>query len=119
MLVAKESGLPATEEEKAQLKSVRFRFKGDSLLINDSPDRPGIAAKIALNSTSEPKSFDMTTGFTANGSGLTTEGIYKFEGDLLVLAMAQPKEARPKDFTAKAPKGGKGGVMVTRLKEVQ
>ena len=69
---------------------------------------PVVVAKIKLNETKSPKWIDAELD-----GGATWAGIYKFEGDNLIIAFGA-EDKRPKEFTPK--NAGLQGYLVLKKK---
>lgn len=153
-LVAFETARPGEGPGPDKIKAIRLTFTGEKLVIGVGVDyRTNFL--VALDSSKEPKRMTVTEidqfgrptgGVTTAKSGGTqrigsaaktgsvdplarSEWIYKFEGDVLILAVADPGQPAPTDFTPRtfapastakgaAPASPPGGrVDIVRLKK--
>ncbi|MCE9563636.1 MAG: TIGR03067 domain-containing protein [Planctomycetes bacterium] len=128
-----------TEEERA---IVRVAFEGDKMRFAENPKQRQDKLAISLNEGADPKTITLTQldadgqprQVTIAGKNLPnrSEWIYKFDGEILVLAVTGPEGKRPTEFKAKpavgrppafGPKGPIGGegfvpaVDIVRLKK--
>lgn len=111
----------------AELKDILIVVKGNRITATHAKEKGGVAALFALDPTKNPKEVDapevfVTEGHEERAMPMPGRGIYKFEGDELVIALAvsmgKDKDLpRPTEFKAKA--GGRSGVIVVHLKKKQ
>jgi uncharacterized protein (TIGR03067 family) len=84
----------------ANLGMVKTRFK-DKSYTQTVAGAEVETGTYALDPSKDPKTIDMKI-LTGNDAGKDQPGIYKFDGELLVLCMAQPGEkTRPGSFETK------------------
>jgi RNA polymerase sigma factor (sigma-70 family) len=96
---------------------MRLVIKGDKLTLgrNDGHDATG---SVRVDSTKRPKEIDLITTHPA-GDLLTNPGIYKFEGDKLIICYAPHLDAgqlRPTEFET-AKEGGRLWALVRSAEE--
>jgi uncharacterized protein (TIGR03067 family) len=107
-----DAGAPIEDLKLEELLKTRFQFQGERLSIVDGKHWERMS--ISLQEKSDPKVMVMTElnekgeperiMVTANKSldPKKQEWIYKFEGDLLVIAIAKDEGARPTEFKGRA-----------------
>jgi len=118
-----DSGSPGEGMPKEIVEKMRLAFKGDKLYFFESAEEfqpasyvvdvkqdPRHLNTIKLDDKGQPqKSIDFKDGKMSEGPAKADLGIYKFDGDKLVVAMGDNSN-RPKDFKAvpeKKPEPGK------------
>jgi uncharacterized protein (TIGR03067 family) len=84
--------------------------KGDAYTIHRFRTKAG-SGTFKLDASKTPKQIDMTPD---GGKAGTIEGIYKFDGDKLVMCYAGPKGKRPTAFESKE---GSGATLAVWVKE--
>jgi uncharacterized protein (TIGR03067 family) len=116
---------PADERQEDALKDVAVVVQGDRVTITHPKEKESIAASFTLDPMKTPKELDITD-VTVSGGGeeeqksAHTRGIYKFEGDELVLALTLGNGKdfpRPTEFSPSADKANRRGVFVFHLKK--
>jgi uncharacterized protein (TIGR03067 family) len=91
-----------------QIGMVKTRFK-DKTYSQSLAGKEVETGGFSIDSSKDPKTIDMKI-LTGNDAGKNQPGIYKFEGEQLILCVAQPgSEMRPKSFETK----GTGNAMIT------
>jgi len=116
LIVALEMGgekLPADLIDKAPEADRTISIKGDKLIANKSGKEDSITIKLDPSKTPA----QITTTENKNGKTETSYGIYKLDGDTLVICMVEGgKEAdRPKEF--KTSKESKAILMTLKKKK--
>lgn len=61
---------------------------------------PKVAGTYTADATKSPPQIDMTPG-AGKYKGMTLKGVYKLDGDVLVVAFAEPGQPRPTDTEPK------------------
>ncbi|MBP3955025.1 TIGR03067 domain-containing protein [Gemmata sp. G18] len=88
------------EPEELKVKDdYRVTFKGDKVTFGDRP-----AIKFKLGPMKDPKWFDIYVELEEGGEELFGPGIYKLDGEMLIIATVTESEGavfkpRPKNFT--------------------
>jgi uncharacterized protein (TIGR03067 family) len=93
--------------EKADAKKIagwKLTVAGDRMTTREGVEILD-ESKFKLVPTAKPKAIDLA--FTAGPDrGKSVRGVYKLEGAVLTVCVAEPGAERPKDFTAR-PKSGR------------
>jgi uncharacterized protein (TIGR03067 family) len=119
---AREGDGPNGEKQQA----IRLVFAGDRLTISVGTDWKEHFT-VSLDPTKDPRHMTLveesgrplgtaragTGPQRAAGPGERSEWIYKFEGDTLVIAVADPDSPRPTEFTPKGIRGNVGTAKAT------
>lgn len=110
---------PNPEKQQA----IRLAFAGDKLTITvGSPTDWKEQFTVSLNASADPRQMTLVelTGPSApkataarTGEPERSEWIYKFEGDTLVIAVADPGAPRPTDFSPRGVRGAGGTAPAT------
>jgi uncharacterized protein (TIGR03067 family) len=116
---------PDERREVQMLKEVTVAVRGDRVTVTHAKEPGTLSATFTLDRTKEPHEIDLTD-LTVAGDELkeqkvkgTTRGIYKLEGDALVLALPLGDGEdlpRPAEFKPLADKANHRGVLVFHLK---
>jgi uncharacterized protein (TIGR03067 family) len=104
-------GLPPEEVPfESALKAAVVSLKGDLLTISPGVERlDELRFVVSVDATKSPAWLDLTESDKEGRPTPRKEvalGIYKFEGDHLVVAIAEPGVPRPSEFKAVPPKPG-------------
>jgi RNA polymerase sigma-70 factor (ECF subfamily) len=103
---------------EAELKGMRWTFKGSSLHITDETDQAGGMCTVKVDPSKKPKHIDITSE-EGPTKGKTVQGIYKLEKGRLIVSVQEVQNAgqgRPTDFTT-AAKDGPGVAILERVKD--
>lgn len=119
--------VPANEKRGLeQLTALNVSVSGDRVTVSHPGERGRVTAYFTISATKAPKEID-TTGATVSLDGnedrdehLEMHGIYKFEGDELVLALPIGKGRdlpRPTEFKPSQDAAAGHGVLVFHLRK--
>jgi uncharacterized protein (TIGR03067 family) len=113
------------EEGAGQMKDVSIVVRGDRVTITHPKDDTGVSVTITLDPAKTPKEFDAGAAALTSKDGKeqpepgAVRGIYKFEGDELVIAVTRGRGhdlPRPTKFVPSVDKEKSHAVLVFHLK---
>jgi uncharacterized protein (TIGR03067 family) len=113
------------QERADPMKDVSIVVRGDRVTLTHPTDDTGVSATITLDPTKAPREFDAGDAALTSKDGKeksvpgTVRGIYKFEGDELVIAVTIGRGSdlpRPTEFVPSADKEKSHEVFVFHLK---
>lgn len=101
-----EKGRKSTPDE---VKGMSWTFEADIIIGKDPNPEPKKLGTFKLDPEKTPRQIDITI------EERSFKGIYKFEGDQLIICLRDPEKGRPTEFTAE--KGNDQGLIVLEREE--
>lgn len=98
-------------------RDIEIMVQGETLTASKpGQSKPG-RATFRLDPARSPRQVDITELTDTGGARERIQGIYKFEGGELVVALATENVSRPSAFYPSGSKAAKGGVIVVHLRK--
>jgi RNA polymerase sigma-70 factor (ECF subfamily) len=95
------------------LEKMRWVFKGAELRSTDTGGNPQVTCTIKTDPNNKPKQIDLAI-IEGERKGETLQGIFKREGERLILCLRDDAKGRPKEFAAKKD-GGQSLITLERV----
>jgi uncharacterized protein (TIGR03067 family) len=98
---------------RKEILSLAVEMKGEKMTTRDGTDVKEESAVVLLDPKAKPAAIDVkiTSG---DDKGKVVKAIYWFDGDKVILCLAEPGKDRPKEFAAKE---GTGHTLMVLLKQ--